>query len=97
MKYRQQTRRQKILRALHAAMPYCHYCNILTILAKDMHRYSIGYENHYRMATLDHKVPQSHSGTDARDNLVLACFTCNKEKSNRHSYAEFLIMKGKKP
>jgi 5-methylcytosine-specific restriction endonuclease McrA len=34
-------------------------------------------------ATIDHIVPRSHGGTDALENLVLACWGCNSSKCNR--------------
>lgn len=40
--------------------------------------------------TIDHKVPQSKGGSDDLDNLVLACWQCNKEKGAAYSYAEYL-------
>lgn len=34
-------------------------------------------------ATLDHVVPRSKGGSNAADNLVTACLTCNSIKSDR--------------
>lgn len=39
-------------------------------------------------ATIDHKVPRSKGGSDAPDNLVIACAHCNAMKRER-SYADF--------
>ncbi len=36
----------------------------------------------YVRFTIDHVVPLSEGGTDALDNLALACFHCNRRKSN---------------
>lgn len=33
-------------------------------------------------ATLDHVVPRARGGTDARDNLVVACALCNEVKAD---------------
>ncbi len=35
-------------------------------------------------ATIEHVLPQSHGGTDAPENLALACARCNHEKGMRH-------------
>ena len=35
-------------------------------------------------ATIEHIVPRSHGGTDALENLALACAACNHEKGVRH-------------
>jgi 5-methylcytosine-specific restriction endonuclease McrA len=32
---------------------------------------------------MDHLVPISRGGTNARDNLVLACFACNRSKGGK--------------
>ena len=34
-------------------------------------------------ATLEHIVPRHHGGTDALDNLALACASCNHQKGRR--------------
>ena len=44
-----------------------------------------------KMATLDHKIPQSKGGSDDMDNLVLCCPECNWKKSNRVSYEDFQV------
>jgi hypothetical protein len=33
--------------------------------------------------TVDHFVPRSQQGTDSIENLALACFHCNRKKSNK--------------
>jgi 5-methylcytosine-specific restriction endonuclease McrA len=35
-------------------------------------------------ATIEHVLPQSHGGTNAPENLALACARCNHEKGRRH-------------
>lgn len=37
-------------------------------------------------ATLEHIVPKTHGGTDAIENLALACARCNAEKGIRHDH-----------
>lgn len=37
----------------------------------------------YILFTIDHIVPISHGGTDDPENLALACFHCNRRKSNQ--------------
>jgi 5-methylcytosine-specific restriction endonuclease McrA len=85
-------RRLALLR-LYLAFPYCHYCGIKTILHKDMKKYSTGYENWHRLATLDHKIAQANGGKDEDSNYVLACHRCNNEKSNKFTYRAFLTLK----
>jgi len=43
--------------------------------------------------TVDHKTPKARGGTDDRDNLCGACFTCNSAKRDRTA-AEFLRGEG---
>lgn len=35
-------------------------------------------------ATIEHIIPQAHGGTDALENLGLACARCNQGKGKRH-------------
>jgi len=35
-------------------------------------------------ATIEHIIPQAHGGTDALENLALACARCNQGKGKRH-------------
>lgn len=37
-------------------------------------------------ATLEHIVPKNHGGTDALENLAIACARCNAEKGLRHDH-----------
>jgi len=37
----------------------------------------------YVKFTVDHVIPLSKNGTDTLDNLALACFHCNRRKSNK--------------
>jgi len=39
--------------------------------------------------TTDHIVPISQGGTDSLENLALACFHCNRYKSNKQFVGEF--------
>lgn len=34
-------------------------------------------------ATVDHRVPRAKGGTDASENLVIACVPCNTEKADK--------------
>jgi 5-methylcytosine-specific restriction endonuclease McrA len=54
-------------RRMHADDPRCHWC------AVDLDEYN---------ATVDHLIPLSVGGTDARSNLVLACVPCNNARGN---------------
>ena len=85
--------RKQCLQVMWRKYPYCHYCGILTILHKDMSKYSKGYELWHRLATIDHKVPQSKGGKERKENFVLACHKCNVEKGNRYTYRAFLTLK----
>lgn len=46
----------------------CWYCKEFTVSTK---------------STIDHVVPQSKGGTDAYDNVVMACRPCNTRKADR--------------
>jgi 5-methylcytosine-specific restriction endonuclease McrA len=37
-------------------------------------------------ATVEHILPQTHGGTDALDNVALACARCNHGKGRRHDH-----------
>lgn len=56
----------------------CHYCN-KQLTTKDE-------------VTVDHVIPVSKGGENAKDNFVISCKACNREKSNLSAerYAEFL-------
>jgi 5-methylcytosine-specific restriction endonuclease McrA len=58
----------------------CHYCNCLLI--------NLVYDNRDADATLDHIIPQCEGGKSTLDNLVVACFKCNRDKGNL-SYNEY--------
>lgn len=40
-----------------------------------------------REATIDHVIPRAQGGTNARQNLVLACYPCNLRKGDSNPYA----------
>lgn len=61
--------------AAMAADPRCHYC--LEPVA--VHPPNDGRT---RRATVDHIVPRAYGGTNAKLNLVIACFSCNQEKAH---------------
>ena len=46
----------------------------------------------YHLATIDHKIPRWRGGTNAWDNLVLACLYCNCQKGTK-SYEDYKIAK----
>lgn len=52
----------------------CYYCNV------PMFRFGEVPDGHPRMATKDHRIPQTHGGSGRRENLVAACFACNNAK-----------------
>jgi 5-methylcytosine-specific restriction endonuclease McrA len=53
--------------AMYLEMPWCHWCMD-----------SVSYMN----MTLDHVIPLSRGGTNARHNLVVACQECNNRKGS---------------
>jgi hypothetical protein len=38
--------------------------------------------------TIDHVVPIAHGGSTESENLALACFHCNRQKSDRRSFVD---------
>jgi hypothetical protein len=75
-----QTQIQKLI-ALHGA--FCHYCPTPVRLRP-------GAINPYKDdATIDHKVPKSKNGSNAFENLLLACRRCNEAKGDQ-SYEDFI-------
>lgn len=43
-----------------------------------------GDEQRLLLATLDHVVPKARGGTDAMQNLAVACWLCNNKKADRN-------------
>ena len=75
-------RRQTIERIVaESGGAICHYCKTECRLS-----FSNKFKN---SATIDHKIPKSKGGTNAPENLVLACNGCNNLKGNR-SYDDFI-------
>lgn len=56
------------------ARALCHYCG--GKVSRDVD------ESHPDRATLDHRIPRSRGGSNARANIVLACRGCNERKGN---------------
>lgn len=56
----------------------CFYCGHELVIVKGP-----AFERAKWRATIDHKKPRSRGGTNARDNLVLACTGCNGAKGDR--------------
>ncbi len=54
-----------VRRSMYDNQKHCAYCNVELVIED---------------ATIDHKIPRSRGGTDATENLTLACFTCNQTK-----------------
>jgi 5-methylcytosine-specific restriction endonuclease McrA len=53
----------------------CHWCR------KPM-LFNPTEKNHIRMATFEHLLPRSHGGRNHTDNVVLACWLCNRIRGN---------------
>lgn len=49
----------------------CFYCGVRLFKKRKGHR---------AKATIDHYIPKAEGGSNARENLVPACSSCNKEK-----------------
>ena len=64
------TKRQRIAerRRLLAADPHCHWCRCALV---------------FETATVDHVIPLGRGGTNRRDNLVLACQSCNARRADQ--------------
>ena len=60
----------------------CHYCGVELVFSHPIHA-KITY-------TVDHIQPVSKGGTDALENLVLACRSCNSTKRDK-DYGEFVF------
>jgi len=58
----------------------CAYCDCVMVLKRRGSRNSTSPAPR-NLATLDHKIARSLGGTDAVDNLVVACHGCNNRKS----------------
>jgi 5-methylcytosine-specific restriction endonuclease McrA len=56
----------------------CIHCNSKLVVGDDGR--SLGE------ATLEHVWPQTQGGTDAVENLAVACNRCNREKGSRHDH-----------
>lgn len=56
----------------------CRYCGVA--LREDKIQGGPHWPN---SATLDHVVPKDKGGTNAQENLVACCLSCNQSKSNR--------------
>jgi 5-methylcytosine-specific restriction endonuclease McrA len=59
---------RKVAAKMKAAQPWCTYCG------------SPGTEDN--PLTIDHVIPLAMGGTNARENLVVACYRCNRKKSD---------------
>jgi HNH endonuclease len=76
-------RREAIRRLIDANGAACHYC-------KKTVRLRVSAQDHHADdATIDHKIPKAKGGTNADDNLLLACRGCNEAKEDR-DYEDFL-------
>ena len=55
----------------------------LRLLKKDPLCYWCKCDLNEKTMTADHKIPLARGGSNATDNIVLACEDCNKEKDNK--------------
>lgn len=68
----------------------CHYCGVELVM-KIMSE--CNSDELKVMATFDHIKPLSDGGTNALENLVLVCNTCNGEKDNKRKVVNAPIYK----
>jgi 5-methylcytosine-specific restriction endonuclease McrA len=62
------SRARKVAYRMKVEQPWCSYCG------------SPGTEKN--PLTIDHIIPLSQGGTNARENLTVACYRCNRKKSD---------------
>jgi 5-methylcytosine-specific restriction endonuclease McrA len=62
------TRARKMAHRMKIEQPWCTYCGSPATKGNDL--------------TIDHIVPLSRGGTNRRENLTVACFKCNRAKSD---------------
>ena len=69
-------KRRRLLELIFLHKGECQYCGVrITKARRDPpHRDTD--------ATIEHKIPRSHGGSNRAENLTLACLACNQEKSN---------------
>lgn len=76
-------RQNKLMALIERNGSLCHYC------AKTVKLRASSTQHKMDDATLDHKIPKAAGGTNADENLLLACRECNEAKEDR-SYDDFL-------
>src|SRR5690606_3776537 len=69
IRQRHKRRRRKLFRE---QQQLCFYCGVSMTLAN-------GYSN---TCTVEHLKPRSQGGTNASDNIVAACYTCNHTRGD---------------
>jgi len=62
------TRHRRLAARMKVEQPWCSYCGSPATRGNDL--------------TIDHIVPLSRGGTNRRENLTVACFRCNRAKSD---------------
>lgn len=62
------SRARKVAYQMKVAQPWCSYCG------------TPGTE--HNPLTIDHVIPLSQGGSNARENKVVACYKCNRKKSD---------------
>jgi len=70
MSYRRSISAEMQQKVRERAKYLCEYCHVAE-------------QWQYVKFTVDHVIPLSKNGTDTLDNLALACFHCNRRKSNK--------------
>jgi 5-methylcytosine-specific restriction endonuclease McrA len=62
------SRARRVARQMKQAQPWCTYCGAPWTKENPL--------------TIDHIVPLTRGGTNARENLTVACYRCNRAKSD---------------
>lgn len=73
----------QITRLIERGGSKCHYCRRPLKIRQEL------ADPRPDDATIDHKIPRSKGGSNAMENLLLACRKCNHEKEDR-SYEDFM-------
>lgn len=87
----------KIRRELSEAQNHrCAYCGCevaeLYEIQKRFGKHIEKPEKHGQLATIDHIIPLSKNGSNAKENLVVACQKCNKFRGSMDALVFFTII-----
>lgn len=66
----------------------CYWCGCKLAKVGSYKRMNLIKKRDFRVATVDHIVPQSHGGTDHLHNLRPSCLDCNNSRGNGWKHQE---------